>query len=82
MSAIVHGAWAILLGRLLDRRNVVFGSTVSGRDGDLPGVESVVGLLINTIPVVMSWQHDSTIGAALADLQDRQSSVWTLTISG
>ncbi|OKH73926.1 thioester reductase, partial [Mycobacterium sp. SWH-M1] len=75
MSAIVHGAWGILLGRLLDRRQVVFGSTVSGRDGDLPGVESVVGLLINTIPVAMSWQHDTTLGAALTELQDRQSGV-------
>ncbi|TRW79695.1 amino acid adenylation domain-containing protein, partial [Mycolicibacterium sp. 018/SC-01/001] len=75
MSAIVHGAWGILLGRLLDRREVVFGSTVSGRGGDLDGVDTVVGLLINTIPVAMSWQHDTSFGAALTEMADRQSSV-------
>ncbi|MCG7597649.1 amino acid adenylation domain-containing protein, partial [Mycobacterium sp. PSTR-4-N] len=75
MSAIVHGAWGILLGRLLDRREVVFGSTVSGRDGDLAGVETVVGLLINTIPVAMSWQPDTSLGTALRDMADRQSNV-------
>ncbi|MEW5810317.1 MAG: amino acid adenylation domain-containing protein, partial [Actinomycetota bacterium] len=75
MSSLVHGAWGLLLGHLLDRRGVVFGSTVSGRDGDLAGVETVVGLLINTIPVAMSWQHDTSVGAAVADLQDRQSRV-------
>jgi len=75
VSTAVHGAWGLVLGRLLDRREVVFGSTVSGRDGDLVGVDTVVGLLINTVPVVMSWQHDTPLGAALADLQDRQSRV-------
>ena len=47
-TARARARWGLLLGRLLGRDRVVFGSTVSGRGGDLPGVETVVGLLINT----------------------------------
>ncbi|MGU3499521.1 non-ribosomal peptide synthase/polyketide synthase [Mycobacterium sp. C31M] len=73
MSTVLHGAWGLLLGRLLDRRQVIFGSTVSGRGGDLAGTDSLVGLLINTVPVPMTWQHDTPIAAVLAQLQDQQS---------
>ncbi len=75
VSTALHGAWGVLLGRLLDRRRVVFGSTVSGRGGDLPGVESVVGLLINTIPVPMAWHADAPIAAVFAELQETQSAL-------
>ena len=62
-STVLHGAWGLLLGRLLGRSRVVFGSTVSGRGGELAGTESIVGLLINTIPVPMSWQRDTPIAS-------------------
>ncbi|WP_029115226.1 non-ribosomal peptide synthase/polyketide synthase [Mycobacterium sp. URHB0044] len=73
LSTALHGAWGLLLGRLLGRGRVVFGSTVSGRGGDLAGTESIVGLLINTIPVPMSWEPRTSIAAAMADLQETQS---------
>ncbi|MCV7209473.1 non-ribosomal peptide synthase/polyketide synthase [Mycolicibacterium canariasense] len=72
-STVLHGAWGLLLGRLLDRTRVVFGSTVSGRGGELAGTDSLVGLLINTLPVPMAWQHDTPIGAVMVALQDQQS---------
>ncbi|KAA0084465.1 non-ribosomal peptide synthetase [Mycolicibacterium sp. P9-64] len=75
LSTVLHGAWGLLLGRLLDRQRVVFGSTVSGRGGELSGTESIVGLLINTIPVPMSWQHDTSIADAMTQLQDQQSAL-------
>ena len=57
---------------------VVFGSTVSGRGGELADTESIVGLLINTIPLPMSWEPTTSIAAAVAELQDRQSRrCWT-----
>ncbi len=74
-STALHGAWGLLLGRLLDRTRVTFGSTVSGRGGVLNGTESLVGLLINTLPVPMAWQHDTPIGAVMTRLQEQQSSV-------
>lgn len=75
LSTVLHGAWGLLLGRLLQRQRVVFGSTVSGRGGELSGTEAIVGLLINTIPVPMSWERQSPVAAVLADLQEQQSAV-------
>ncbi|KAA0102330.1 non-ribosomal peptide synthetase [Mycolicibacterium sp. P1-18] len=75
LGTVVHGAWGLLLGRLLNRRRVVFGSTVSGRGGELAGTDSIVGLLINTVPVPMAWEHDTTVAAAMAVLQEQQSAV-------
>ncbi|MBI3224256.1 MAG: non-ribosomal peptide synthase/polyketide synthase [Mycolicibacterium cosmeticum] len=74
-STVLHGAWGLLLGRLLDRTRVVFGSTVSGRGGELAGTDSLVGLLINTLPVPMSWQHATPIGDVMTALQDQQSAL-------
>lgn len=52
LNTTVLFAWAVVLGRLADRRDVVFGTVVSGRPEHLAGVESMVGLFINTVPVV------------------------------
>ncbi|SDF79314.1 non-ribosomal peptide synthase domain TIGR01720/amino acid adenylation domain-containing protein [Lentzea fradiae] len=55
LSVAVHSAWGVTLGALLGKRDVVFGSTVSGRDADVPGIAEMVGLFINTIPVRTRW---------------------------
>ena len=44
-------AWAVVLSRLTDRSDVVFGVTVSGRPAELAGVETMIGLFINTVPL-------------------------------
>ena len=51
LSTLVQGAWALLLSRYSGEEDVVFGATVSGRPPELPGVEEMVGLFINTLPV-------------------------------
>ncbi|WP_330350651.1 non-ribosomal peptide synthetase [Streptomyces sp. NBC_00582] len=75
LSVAVHSAWAVTLGSLLHGRDVVFGSTVSGRDLDLPGIEDMVGLFINTIPVRARWAATTTAGDLLASVRDHQSAV-------
>ena len=50
VNTVVQGAWALLLSRYSGERDVVFGTTVSGRPAELPGVESMVGMFINTVP--------------------------------
>lgn len=52
LNTAVMFAWALVLSRLTDRRDVVFGTVVSGRPEQLPGVETMVGMFINTVPVV------------------------------
>ena len=51
LNTVVQAAWAVVLGRNTASDDVVFGSVVSGRPATLPGVESILGLFINTIPV-------------------------------
>src|SRR5690606_32662282 len=49
-AAVLSAAWGLVLGRLADEPDVVFGLTVSGRGADVPGADRIVGLLGNTLP--------------------------------
>jgi amino acid adenylation domain-containing protein len=51
INTLVQAAWACLLSRYAAKRGVVFGCTVSGRPPELRNAGSIVGLLINTLPV-------------------------------
>ncbi|GAB3578829.1 hypothetical protein GCM10027445_46530 [Amycolatopsis endophytica] len=51
LNTLVQAAWAIVLGRLTGRDDVLFGMTVAGRPAELPDVERMVGLFINAVPV-------------------------------
>ncbi|MEW5931844.1 MAG: amino acid adenylation domain-containing protein, partial [Gemmatimonadota bacterium] len=73
MSALVQGAWALLLGRYAGEEDVVFGATVSGRPPELPGVEETVGLFINTLPVRVRLDGGARVGDWLARLQREQA---------
>ncbi|CCF12997.1 amino acid adenylation domain protein [Brevibacillus laterosporus GI-9] len=60
IGAILQTAWGILLGKYNDKRDVVFGRTVSGRPSEVEGVEQIIGLFINTNPIRVSWDEQST----------------------
>ncbi|HEY4458904.1 MAG TPA: amino acid adenylation domain-containing protein [Pseudonocardiaceae bacterium] len=69
LNTVVQAAWAILTARRLGTDDVVFGMTVSGRPADLPGVDDIVGLLINTVPVRANPSAGVSVGHWLGDLQ-------------
>ncbi|MFD6426265.1 amino acid adenylation domain-containing protein, partial [Streptomyces sp. NPDC060198] len=75
LSVAVHSAWALTLGGILHGTDVVFGSTVSGRDADVPGIEDMVGLFINTVPVRARWSGSTTAQELLAQVREHQSAV-------
>ena len=50
-NVISQSLWSILLGKYNNKTDVVFGAVVSGRPSEIPDVEMMVGLFINTIPV-------------------------------
>ncbi len=75
MNTVVQAAWGMLLSRLLSRRDVVFGATVSGRPPQLSGVESMLGLFINTVPVRVRIDPDETCAQLLTRLQGEQVSL-------
>ncbi|MEV8438194.1 amino acid adenylation domain-containing protein [Actinosynnema sp. NPDC051121] len=72
LNTVMQGAWAILLGRLTGRDDVVFGAVHSGRPVDLPGMESMVGLFLNTLPVRVRLDPAASVSDLLARVQDEQ----------
>ncbi|MDI9897100.1 amino acid adenylation domain-containing protein [Rhodococcus sp. IEGM 1381] len=73
MNTLVQVAWGILLSRLLTRDDVVFGTTVSGRPAELDGIESMVGLFINTVPVRFTQDATTSIEDLVHRTQREQS---------
>ena len=73
LNTLVQGAWAVLLGQLTRRTDVVFGATVSGRPPELAGSERMIGLFINTVPVRVRLRPAEPVAALLARLQDEQA---------
>ncbi|HVR98715.1 MAG TPA: condensation domain-containing protein, partial [Thermoanaerobaculia bacterium] len=71
-NTLVQGAWALLLGRYSGEEDIVFGITVSGRPASLPGVESMVGLFINTMPLRVDVRPGQELLSWLRRLQERQ----------
>jgi len=69
VNTVLQAAFAQLLGSLTGQRDVVFGTVVSGRPAEVVGAESMVGLLINTIPVRAKMTPDTTVAALLKQLQ-------------
>ncbi|MFI5532892.1 amino acid adenylation domain-containing protein [Kitasatospora sp. NPDC051853] len=75
LSTVLHGAWAVLLGALTNREEVVFGTTVSGRTTEVAGSAELVGLFSNTVPVRLRLRPEEPLAALLARLQEEQSAL-------
>ncbi|WPB73718.1 amino acid adenylation domain-containing protein [Archangium violaceum] len=69
LNTLLQAAWGLLLGRYSGERDVVFGTTVSGRPAELPQVESMMGLLINSLPVRVRLPPGAEIVPWLKELQ-------------
>jgi mycobactin peptide synthetase MbtF len=69
LNTLVQMAWATILSAFTDRSDVVFGVTVSGRPGELTGVETMVGLFINTVPLRVRLDPAARTGAQCVALQ-------------
>ncbi|MBE9068750.1 alpha/beta fold hydrolase, partial [Leptolyngbya cf. ectocarpi LEGE 11479] len=73
LNTLMQGIWALLLHGYSQNPDIVFGTTVSGRQGDLVGVEAIVGMLINVLPVRVKVATERTVLDWLQDLQTRQA---------
>lgn len=67
VNTLIQTVWGVLLQKYNNSSDVVFGSVVSGRPGDIPGVEHMIGLFINTIPVRVQSEE----GEAFNELMKR-----------
>ncbi|BAT56844.1 amino acid adenylation domain protein (plasmid) [Nostoc sp. NIES-3756] len=75
LNTIVQGAWAMLLSRYSGEDDIVFGGVVSGRPATLAGVESMVGVFINTLPVRVKINPQELLIPWLKQLQTQQNEV-------
>ena len=71
VNTLVQGAWALLLQGYTGQRVVTFGATSASRPPELLGVETLLGLFINTVPVVVESQPQSAAGPWLRELQSQ-----------
>jgi len=72
LNTLFQGAWAMLLNRYSGARDVVFGVAVSGRPPELPEVEAMVGMLVNTLPARIEVTRGSTLLPWLRQIQEQQ----------
>jgi len=72
VNTLVQGAWGLLLSRYSGEEDVVFGVLVSGRPPDLAGVESMIGLFINTLPMRVQVPSEALLLPWLNEVRARQ----------
>ncbi|MET7771735.1 amino acid adenylation domain-containing protein [Nocardia sp. NPDC005366] len=75
VNSVIQAAWGLVIGRILDRGDVVFGATVSGRPAAVNGVETMIGLFVNTIPVRVRLDPAETLGELARRLQAEQTAL-------
>ncbi|RZU54020.1 non-ribosomal peptide synthase protein (TIGR01720 family)/amino acid adenylation domain-containing protein [Krasilnikovia cinnamomea] len=73
LNTVLSTAWALVLGGLTGRTDVVYGATVSGRPADLPGAADTVGMFLNTVPQRVTVDPAETLGALLRRVQDERT---------
>jgi surfactin family lipopeptide synthetase C len=73
VNILVQGAWALLLCRYSGEDDVVFGATVSGRPPELAGIDTMIGLFINTLPVRITVMPEFYLLPWLENIQERQA---------
>ncbi|WP_331386726.1 amino acid adenylation domain-containing protein [Silvibacterium bohemicum] len=72
LNTILQGLWAVLLGRLTGADDIVFGIVVSGRPAELAGVEQMVGMFLNALPLRAKLRPGDSLSALCAEIQTKQ----------
>ncbi|MCP4698443.1 MAG: amino acid adenylation domain-containing protein, partial [Gammaproteobacteria bacterium] len=69
LNTLVQGVYALLLSRYSRAADVCFGVTVSGRNAPLSGIEQMIGLFINTLPLRISTDSACCVKEYLQQVQ-------------
>ncbi len=82
LNTVLQGTWAVLLGALTGRDDVMFGVTVSGRPPELPDVERMIGLFINTLPLRVQVRPEKTLLEFFQEIQQSQAGMLPFHYAG
>jgi amino acid adenylation domain-containing protein/non-ribosomal peptide synthase protein (TIGR01720 family) len=66
---LFQAAWGLLLSKYNFTSDVVYGTVVSGRPAEIEGIDTMVGLFINTVPVRIAYRNDQTVEELLRQVQ-------------
>nr|WP_314464361.1 non-ribosomal peptide synthase/polyketide synthase [uncultured Clostridium sp.] len=69
VNTMIQSIWGILLAKYNDVNDVVFGTVVSGRDKEVEGIEDMVGLFINTLPLRIQIEKEMSFSEVLKNCQ-------------
>jgi alpha-ketoglutarate-dependent taurine dioxygenase len=72
LNTLAQGTWALILSHLGRKKDVVFGATVSGRPPNLAGVESMIGIFINILPMRVRIAPSDGLLPWLKTIQDQR----------
>ncbi|MEL6937077.1 MAG: condensation domain-containing protein, partial [Cyanobacteria bacterium J06607_17] len=73
LNTLIQGTWTVLLGHISGQTDIVFGATTAGRPPTLTGVDTMIGLFINTLPVRVKLTPDADIITWMQALQTQRS---------
>lgn len=73
LNGVFQSLWAVLLSHYSQSEKVVFGATDSGRSIDLEGIETMVGLFINTMPCPVVVDNDRSLEDWIRSNQNAQN---------
>jgi amino acid adenylation domain-containing protein len=69
-NTVIQGVWAILLQKYNNSEDIVYGYVVSGRNPEIEGVEGILGLFINTIPLRVKFTEVSSCKDLLININN------------
>ncbi|MBM9464445.1 amino acid adenylation domain-containing protein [Aeromicrobium sp. YIM 150415] len=74
-AAVVQAAWGVVVGAATGRDDVVVGTVTSGRDLDVPGIEDVLGLVSNTLPLRLGVPYDASLAEVAREAHRRRAAL-------
>ncbi|CAG8157413.1 unnamed protein product [Penicillium olsonii] len=75
LPTYIYLAWALLIAHYTDSSDVVYGATLSGRNASVPGIETIVGPTITTIPLRVRLKSGASVATALDQIQNTLASM-------
>jgi amino acid adenylation domain-containing protein len=73
MNTLIEGAWALLLSRYNNEEDILYGTTRSCRRASIEGAESMIGLLINTVPLRVKIRKQTKVLDWLKQLREQHA---------
>ncbi|KAI4157992.1 MAG: hypothetical protein LQ342_007852 [Letrouitia transgressa] len=71
IPTVLQAAWALLLTKYTQSMDIVFGTTINGRNIPLDGIDEMIGPIFTTVPVRMKLDMRSAIPRFISEVQNR-----------